>query len=134
LAPAVAASRRVAVRRTAPVNDSSIAARRRPSAVFHGKELVGAGAHRLEDQVGSAAAAIAKIASLAARRAAARSRPCPTRRRRGCRRRRDRRRPSACAFDDADGHAAGAEQSRDLPFEFFVVADDRCCKLGHRSS
>jgi hypothetical protein len=22
---------------------------------------------------------------------------------------------------------AGAEQARDLPFEFFVVADDRCC-------
>ena len=42
--------------------------------------------------------------------------------------------PSLTAFDDADGHAAGAEQSRDLPFEFFVVADDRCCKLGHRSS
>ena len=40
----------------------------------------------------------------------------------------------ADGFDDADGHAAGAEQSRDLPFEFFVVADDRCCKLGHRSS
>ena len=30
--------------------------------------------------------------------------------------------------------AAGSQQPRYLPFEFFVVADDRCCKLGHRSS
>ena len=42
--------------------------------------------------------------------------------------------PSAAAFDDADGNAAGAQQPRDLPFELFVVTDDRCCKLCHGSS
>ena len=35
------------------------------------------------------------------------------------------------AFGDADGHAAGAHQTRDLPFEFFVLADDECCQLCH---
>ena len=37
------------------------------------------------------------------------------------------------AFDDADRHTAGAQQLRDLAFEFVVVADDLRCELSHGS-
>ncbi len=101
LAPAVAASRRVAVRRTAPWNDSSIAREAwvgsppRP-----GEELVGAGAHRLENQIGLRRGGDRKDRQRSrSRPAAARWPPCPTRRQRGCRRRRGRAQPPrGCAL------------------------------------
>ena len=66
-------------------------------------------------------------------RAAARSPPCPTRRRtRMSTTTRSGPLPSADApFDDADRHAAGAQQARDLPLELVVVADDLRRELGH---
>jgi hypothetical protein len=98
-----------------------------------GEELVGAGAHRLEDQVRFG-----------------RRRDCEDRHRRaGGAETLDRshsgRRITAdidddevrcrafdrAPFDDTDRDAAGAQQERDPPLEFFVIADDLCSELRH---
>ena len=133
LVPAEVASRRAAIRRTAPWNDSSIA---RDGLVWppgvQAEELVGAGAHRLEDQVGLGGrrdredgdGAVAGAHALDGRH---------SRRRVGA----DvddedvGRGASDAALDDHHRNPAGAQQPCDLPFELFVVADDGCCKLCH---
>ena len=97
-----------------------------------GEELVRAGAHGLKDQVRLGGRRDREDRQArAAWRAGARSPPCPTRRRCGCRRRRGRAALQRFGLDDADRHAAGAQEPRDLPFEFLVVADDLGCELGH---
>ena len=98
-----------------------------------GKELVRAGAHRLKDQVRLGGCRDREDRQArAAWRAGARWPPCPTRRRADVDD--DEVGPvpfGAARLDDADRHAAGAQQPRDLPFEFLVVADDLGCELGH---
>ena len=127
-APACAASRRAAVRRTAPWNDSSVARDAGLRADVPREELVGAGAHRLENQIRLGVAAIGEDRpSTRCSRAAARSPPCRTRHPPGCPRprRRARPRPRRPPFDDADRHAAGAQHPRDLALELVVVTDYR---------
>ena len=135
LAPAVAASRRAAVRRTAPWNDSSIA---RDACVappgFHGKNSFAPARIAWRIRSGSAAAAMAKIAtvgcparsrSMAAMPDEASARMSTT----------TTSGPAvslpACALDDADRDAARAQKRCDLPLEFVVVTDDGCRELCH---
>ena len=95
-----------------------------------GKELVGAGAHRLEDQIGLGRrgdredrhAVVPGAQPLDGREAGGGVVPDVDDVEIG---------RGVQAFDDADRNPAGAEQPRDLPFELFVVADDGRCKLCH---
>ena len=134
LAPALAASRRAAVRRTAPWNDSSVArAAADPSTAFQGKNSLAPARIAWRISSGSGAAAMTKIARLALLGAEPLDRRHP---RRGVGADVDdhqiRRRPfGAASLDDADRHAARAKQVRDLPFELVVVADDLGGELGH---
>ena len=132
-----AASRRAAVRRTAPWNDSSIVREACVAPPGPGKNSFAPARIAWRIRSGSAAAAMAKIAAADAPRAAARSRPCPDDASRADVDDDDVGPPlvrGPAVLDDADRHAAAAQQARDLALELLVVADDRCCELCHGSS
>ena len=122
-----AVSRRAAVRRTAPWKVSSVG---RP-----GEELVGAGAHRLQDQLGIGARRDREDAGAGARRrAAARCSTSPTTRRRGCRRSRDRaasRRATARSSSTLTGIAPARSRRPKCFLNCVVFGDDETYELRH---
>ena len=100
------------------------------------EELVGAGAHRLQDQVGLGRLRDGEDRRRrVAWRAAVRSRPGPTARRRGCRRRPDRapsgRRPGRRSSSRPTGTPPERSSRTDLASELVVLGDDERGKLGH---
>ena len=99
---------------------------------FHGKNSLAPARMACRIRSGSAAVAIANTGILLCRRAGARWTPSRTRRRTGCPQRRDPdlRPPRWRPFHDPQGTPPPAAIAR-LPFEFFVVRDDCCCKLRH---